>query len=91
MKFRTGAWFCAVAAALVICAGPAGAQQKPPVRIGLISPLSGPFASLGKLQEVLVKMAVEDVNAKGLINGSRLELEIGDSQLDPGQAVLLFR
>jgi branched-chain amino acid transport system substrate-binding protein len=91
MKSRTGAFFCALAAAFMIFAGPAGAQQKPPIKLGLISPLSGPFASLGKLQEVLVKMAVEDVNAKGLINGSRLELEAGDSQLDPGQAVLLFR
>jgi branched-chain amino acid transport system substrate-binding protein len=36
-------------------------------------------------------MAVEDINAKGGINGSPLAIDIGDAQVDPGQAVLLFR
>ena len=43
------------------------------------------------MQSIIVKLAVDDVNAKGGVNGSLLQLDIGDSQTDPGQAVLLFR
>lgn len=67
------------------------AQGKPPVKLGLITPLTGPLASYGKSQELVMKLAVEDVNAKGGINGSPLQLDIQDSSVDPGQAVLLFR
>ena len=37
-----------------------GAQQKPPVKLGVISILSGPLATYGKSQELLAKMAVEE-------------------------------
>jgi len=67
------------------------AQQKPPVKLALITATTGPLASYGKYQEFFVKLAVEDINAKGGINGSPLQLDIGDAQVDPGQAVLLFR
>ena len=40
---------------------------------------------------MVTKLAVEDVNAKGGINGSQLQLDVGDASADPGQAVLLFR
>jgi branched-chain amino acid transport system substrate-binding protein len=76
----------AIAATSVACA-----QQQAPIKIGLITPLTGPLASYGKIQEIIVKLAVDDVNAKGGINGSLIQLDIGDSQTDPGQAVLLFR
>ena len=65
--------------------------QKPPIKLGLITPLTGPLASYGKAQELVIKLAVEDVNAKGGINGSPLQLDVQDSSTDPGQAVLLFR
>lgn len=65
--------------------------QKPPVKLGLITPLTGPLASYGKAQELVMKLAVDDVNAKGGINGSPLQLDVQDSSTDPGQAVLLFR
>ncbi len=83
----------AVAALLLSVAhGTVVAQsQKPPVTLGLITPLTGPLASYGKAQELVMKLAVEDVNAKGGINGSPLQLDIQDSSTDPGQAVLLFR
>jgi len=93
MKYRIRHAAAAVAAfaALTLSAGPLHAQQKPPLRIGLIAPMSGPLTSYGKSQEIFARMAVEDVNAKGGINGSQLVLQIEDSQLDPGQAVLLLR
>ena len=80
-------------AGLALCASPAAllAQQKPPVKLAVITALTGPLGSYGKLQELLVKLAAEDINAKGGINGSPLQLDVGDAQTDPGQSVLLFR
>lgn len=78
------------ATVLGLAALPAQAQ-KPPIKVGLITPLTGPLGSYGKSQEMMIKLAVEDVNAAGGINGSQLQVDIGDSQTDPGQAVLLFR
>lgn len=85
--------FAAAAAGLMVTAlSSAGwAQAKPPIKIGLITPSTGPLGSYGKLQEILARLAVEDLNAKGGVNGSQIELTVGDSQTDPGQAVLLFR
>ncbi|MDB5940786.1 MAG: branched-chain amino acid abc transporter, amino acid-binding protein [Ramlibacter sp.] len=94
MNFRRKALAgCAlVALALSLGQGSALAQgQKPPIKLGLITPLTGPLASYGKAQEMVMKLAVEDVNAKGGINGSPLQLDVQDSSTDPGQAVLLFR
>ena len=82
----------AAATVLGLSAVPAHAQAtKPPIKVGLITPLTGPLGSYGKSQEMMIKLAVEDVNAAGGINGSPLQVDIGDSQTDPGQAVLLFR
>lgn len=80
-------------AGLALCASPAAllAQQKPPVKLAVITALTGPLGSYGKMQELLVKLAAEDINAKGGINGSPLQLDVGDAQTDPGQSVLLFR
>lgn len=94
MQFRKRAFVgCAVAAlTLGLGQGIALAQgQKPPIKLGLITPLTGPLASYAKAQITVMKIAVEDVNAKGGINGSQLQLDIEDSSTDPGQAVLLFR
>jgi branched-chain amino acid transport system substrate-binding protein len=77
--------------ALAVTSLSAMAQQKPPIKLGLITPLTGPLGSYGKSQDLIVKMAVEDINAKGGVNGSLLQVDVGDSQTDPGQAVLLFR
>ena len=83
-------------AAAAVAVGLAGRSafaqaKKPPIKLGLITPLTGPLASYGKAQEMVMKLAVEDINAKGGINGSALQLDIQDSSTDPGQAVLLFR
>ena len=68
----------------------ATAQSKPPVKIGYISILTGPLAGYGKAQELMVKLAVEDINAKGGINGSLLQVDSVDATLDPGQALSLI-
>ena len=90
MKRRTLVAALSVAVAGVF-ALPAFAQSKPPIKLGHIAIMTGPASSYGKLQEVIIKIAVEDINAKGGVNGSLVQMQTEDSQLDPGQAVLLFR
>jgi branched-chain amino acid transport system substrate-binding protein len=82
-----------LAGAMILAAamGATGAQAKQDILIGHISIMTGPGASYGQTQKVAVDLAVEDVNAAGGINGSKLVVRTEDAQFDPGQAVLLFR
>lgn len=73
---------------------PSSADAPLVVRIAHAGPVSGPIASLGKDEENGVRMALDDLNAKGLeIGGRKLrwKLEAGDDGGDPGQAVALAR
>jgi branched-chain amino acid transport system substrate-binding protein len=85
----------APANALSLPASPASAADAPlVVRIAHAGPVSGPIAILGKDEENGVRMALDDLNAKGLeIGGRKLrwKLEAGDDGGDPGQAVALAR
>lgn len=77
----------AVVAALSI-SGVASAQQQEVVRIGHVAPTSGGIAHLGKDNENGARLAIEDLNAKGLkINGRaiRFELLAEDDAADPKQ------
>lgn len=78
-----------LAAALAIPG--AAAADKPPIKLGFMSSMTGPLSAYGKSQEAMVKIAVEDVNAAGGVNGSQIQMEYADIQADPGQAVLMFR
>ncbi|MDP2662993.1 MAG: ABC transporter substrate-binding protein, partial [Dehalococcoidia bacterium] len=75
-------------------AAPTAAAAKPTgksVKVCYIAPLSGPVASLGWPQTVAVKMAQDDINASGGINGSPLEIITKDSPFDAQQVVTVFR
>jgi len=75
-------------------ATPTAAPSKPtgaPIKLGFVTPLSGPMTSLGVLQRIAGKLAEEDVNATGGINGAPLQLVIEDSPFDPKQAVTVLR
>ena len=85
------AGLAATAVAATLGSAPAAAQQKPPIKIGHIAIMTGPAGAYGQLQKIIVDIAVEDINASGGINGSKVEVQTEDSQLDPAQAVLLFR
>src|SRR5688572_19482871 len=63
---------------------------KPPseivVKIGQVSPLTGPQAHLGKDNDNGARLAIEEANAKGLVIGGakvRFELLSEDDQADP--------
>jgi branched-chain amino acid transport system substrate-binding protein len=80
-----------VTGALALAAAPAAAQQKPPIKIGAILPMTGFAATYGDLFKTGAVMGVEDINAAGGVNGSKIELVMDDDQLTATQSVTLFR
>ena len=67
-------------------AGTAGAQQV--VKIGHVAPISGPSAHLGKDNENAARMAIDELNAKGVtLNGQKVTLQLisEDDGADPKQ------
>ena len=74
------------AAALPLVAGGALAQEV--VKIGHVGPVSGAIAHLGKDNELGAKLAIEDLNAKGVtIGGKKVKFELvaEDDGADPKQ------
>jgi branched-chain amino acid transport system substrate-binding protein len=84
----TKRWFwtslAALAAAAVLATG--GAAQQAPLKIGVIQPLSGPVAASGNYVRMGAEIARDWINAKGGVNGRRLELVIEDNKSDPKEA-----
>ncbi|MEJ6022311.1 branched-chain amino acid ABC transporter substrate-binding protein [Ramlibacter sp. PS4R-6] len=83
MKSGTQLVLAGVAA---VASGLACAQEV--VKIGHVAPMSGPQAHYGKDNENGVRMAIEDLNAKGVtIGGKKVKLEIAaeDDAADPKQ------
>ncbi len=75
-----------VAAAIAAIASVSAAQEV--VRIGNVAPMSGPQAHYGKDIENAVRMAIEDMNAQGVVIGGKkvkLELLAEDDASDPKQ------
>lgn len=69
--------------------GSGDASKQPsqePIKVGVIQPLSGNLAFDGKNAVNGAKIAEAQVNAKGGINGRKLQLVIEDSAGDPAQA-----
>lgn len=78
-----GKW--AVLAAMAAFAMPAAAQ----IRIGFHAPLTGFAASDGKSALNGAQLAVDQINARGGVNGKKIELVVNDDQARPDQAVPL--
>jgi branched-chain amino acid transport system substrate-binding protein len=80
-------------AALMAAAGIAvhPARAADPFLIGVISPLSGPVATVGVRQTAAIRWWAEDVNAKGGIKGRKVELAVCDDQGNPETAVTCAR
>jgi branched-chain amino acid transport system substrate-binding protein len=65
------------------CASGTAATDDPspePVRIAIINPQTGDFSSLGKWEHKGVKLAVDEANAAGGVNGRPIELSVFDDQ-----------
>jgi branched-chain amino acid transport system substrate-binding protein len=77
------------AAAIAYAAGSTGAFADEVVKIGHVAPLTGGIAHLGKDNENGARLAIEEINAKGLTIGGQkitLELDAQDDAADPRQA-----
>jgi len=86
MRFKQHALGLAIGAVLAATAGAAGAQTV--VKIGHVAPLTGAIAHLGKDNELGARMAIEELNAKGVKLGGKavtFELLSEDDGADPKQ------
>ena len=86
MRFKPNGIFHACALACVVSG--AAAQADNVITIGHVAATSGAIAHLGKDNENGAIMAVDEVNAKGLVIGGkryRLKLQVEDDAADPKQ------
>ncbi len=74
---------------VAVLAAPHVARAADPIKIGCVFPSTGPAAEAGKLQLNGAKLALEDVNQKGVL-GRPFELVIEDDQTTNPGAVLAF-
>jgi branched-chain amino acid transport system substrate-binding protein len=71
----------------VLALGMGSAAAAGTIKIGFNAPLTGFAASDGKSASEGAKLAVEQVNSAGGVNGKMLELVIYDDQAKPAQAI----
>jgi len=78
------------------CATRQPAQKTPtpkpagPIKIGFLGPLSGPFTPWGDGHLKGAKMAVEEINASGGVDGRTLELVVRDSKNNASESATTF-
>lgn len=73
-------------AALALCAAwplAAWSQAKDPVRVGLVSSKSGVFAQQGEEVIRAIQFAIDEANAKGGVDGRKVEVQIADDEGTP--------
>lgn len=86
----------AVAATLTACSAPgdsdkSGSSDSGPIKIAVINARSGQLSSLGDWEYKGAKLAVDEWNKKGGINGRKIQLKSFDDQGDPTTGTNLAR
>ncbi|HVY07896.1 MAG TPA: ABC transporter substrate-binding protein [Burkholderiales bacterium] len=82
MRNRTMAGTGLALAALLATMVPAAFAQTKEVEVGLIAPMSGPYARQGQVMKMAADMAIETINSQGGIKslgGAKLKLEVFDA------------
>jgi urea transport system substrate-binding protein len=59
------------------------AWAQDPIRVGVISPLTGAWTVYGKAHSAGFQMAVDEINEKGGVLGRPIEIVLGDSKTEP--------
>ncbi len=72
-----------LAVSLALAPGVAAAQ----VKVGVINSVSGVFSAFGQRYQVGMEVALEEINAKGGINGEKLELVVQDDRSEAASAL----
>src|SRR5438309_6924946 len=70
--------------------GTAPAAPSGPIKIGMVTSLTGNYAPLGTNDKLAVQQVADDLNAKNGINGRKIELNIVDDGSDANQRVIQF-
>lgn len=65
------------------------ATALPPVKIGAAGPYTGDVSKIGLDALNAIRMAVEEANAAGGVNGRRIEIVEADDAADPSKAILV--
>ncbi|MFF3420501.1 ABC transporter substrate-binding protein [Streptomyces sp. NPDC002698] len=86
----------AVAATLTACSAPgdsdkSGSSDSGPIKIAVVDARSGQLSSLGDWEYKGAKLAVDEWNKKGGINGRKIQLKSFDDQGDPTTGTNLAR
>ena len=74
-------------AALLAATTLSGAQAADPIKIGVVTPLSGTYAGIGQQVRWGLDLATKEVNAAGGIMGRQVELIYEDEEANPSVAV----
>jgi len=61
---------------------------KAPLKIGAVIDITGPASSLGEPEKLTLEMLVADLNAKGGVNGRKIELIIYDNEGDEAKSLI---
>lgn len=91
MKKRFGIYIALVSIVALLVSGCSATQPAAtgPFKVGVMTVLTGPAASVGGEQRNWAKLAVDEFNAKGGLSGVSVELVEGDTEFDPAKAVLV--
>src|SRR5438045_3180865 len=73
--------------ALLSAAALGGALAADPIRIGVVTPLTGTYAGIGQQVRWGLELAVREVNASGGVMGRPIELLFEDEEANPTVAV----
>jgi branched-chain amino acid transport system substrate-binding protein len=81
MKFKT------TAIALLLASTSTAALAADPIKIGVVTPLTGTYAGIGQQVRWGLELATKEVNAAGGIMGRQIELTFEDEEANPSVAV----
>jgi branched-chain amino acid transport system substrate-binding protein len=89
MRYAFLALLMVVSSGCAALGGPQ-AQQSGPIKLGMVTSLTGNYAPLGTNNKLAVQQVIDATNAKGGINGRRIEIDTLDDASDPNQSVVQF-
>jgi ABC-type branched-subunit amino acid transport system substrate-binding protein len=72
---------------LLLLLAACSASTQPVVKIGLVAPFEGRYRPIGYEAIYAARLAIREINARGGIDGHRIELVALDDRGDPGKAI----
>ena len=70
--------------------GDSGSSASGPIKIGMVAPLTGPYAPLGAGDKAAAEQEVKKINAAGGIDGRTIELTVKDDKSEVPQSVSAY-